>query len=330
MRLDNEQSSNNVEDRRSDGGGFGAPGGGGGGFGGGGRGFGFPGGIPVGGRGGFSFRTIILLVIVYFLVKWVFGIDLLSMLNGGSGMTSSQQSQYDTTDTSAPANTRTATNSQGGATDPAMQFVGKVMGSTERVWTQIFQDERLGTYQKPSLVVFTNFVQSGCGSASSQTGPFYCPADGKIYLDLSFYNELKNRLGAPGDAAQAYVLAHEVGHHVQNLLGIADKVSSARMRASETDANALQVRMELQADCFAGMWANVANQTMNILEPGDVEEAVTAASAIGDDKLQKQARGYVEPDSFTHGTSAQRMKWLNRGLAATNIQACDTFSAGQP
>ena len=199
------------------------------------------------------------------------------------------------------------------------------MGSTERVWGGIFQ--QMGKqYEVAPLVLFNGFTRSGCGAAQSAMGPFYCPRDGKVYIDLSFYQDMKNKLGAPGDFAQAYVIAHEVGHHIQNLLGIADKVQQARMRASKADANALSVRMELQADCFSGIWAQEANARAKILEDGDIEEGLNPAAAIGDDRLQKRSQGYAVPDSFTHGTSEQRVRWFKKGMEAKSLKDCDTFS----
>ena len=182
-------------------------------------------------------------------------------------------------------------------------------------------------YSDPKLVLFTGGVRSGCGTGLAQMGPFYCPNDEKVYIDLSFYQDLKNRFHAPGDMAQAYVIAHEIGHHVQKLLGIADQVEALRGRMSQGQANALQVRMELQADCFAGIWANHAEETKNIIEPGDIEEALNAASAIGDDRIQKQTQGYVVPDAFTHGSSAQRVRWFKRGYQSGKLEDCDTFNA---
>lgn len=181
------------------------------------------------------------------------------------------------------------------------------------------------TYEEPKLVLFSGSVESACGYASTATGPFYCPADQKVYIDLSFYSDLKNRFGAPGDFAQAYVIAHEVGHHVQNLLGITDKVHSLSGRLSETEANKLSVMVELQADCFAGVWAHHADRARKILEQGDVEEALSAASAIGDDRIQRRSRGYVTPDSFTHGSSAQRTHWFKVGLTTGSFVQCNTF-----
>jgi len=209
--------------------------------------------------------------------------------------------------------------------DAGRDFVARVLGSTERIWTGIFQ--QMGqTYPQPKLVLFSGFVQSACGMAQSAMGPFYCPRDNKVYIDLSFYQDMKNKLGAPGDFAQAYVIAHEVGHHVQNVLGIADKVMAQRTRVSEAEGNALSVRMELQADCLAGIWAKEADATASILEAGDLEEALNAAAAIGDDRLQKRSQGYVVPESFTHGTSAQRVNWFKRGFQANSLRDCDTFS----
>jgi hypothetical protein len=204
------------------------------------------------------------------------------------------------------------------------EFVSVVLADTEDTWQALFRN--MGkTYEEPKLVLFSQAVESACGMASAAMGPFYCPMDQKVYIDLSFYNDLKNRFGAPGDFAQAYVIAHEVGHHVQNLLGIAEKVHSLRSRSSETEANKLSVLMELQADCLSGVWAYHADRARKILEEGDVEEALNAASSIGDDRMQRQARGYVTPDSFTHGSSAQRVRWFKRGLETGNVGQCNTF-----
>jgi hypothetical protein len=211
------------------------------------------------------------------------------------------------------------------AEDRLAEFVSVVLADTEDTWEKIFR-EGGSTYEKPKLVLFTGAVESACGFAQSATGPFYCPADRKVYIDLGFYNDLKNNLKAPGDFAQAYVIAHEIGHHVQNLMGISGKVQARRGSASQTEYNALSVKLELQADCFAGVWANHANRVRNILEPGDVEEALNAASMIGDDNLQKKTKGYVVPDSFTHGSSKQRVEWFRRGLDGGDIRRCNTFS----
>lgn len=206
------------------------------------------------------------------------------------------------------------------------ELVAVVLADTEDTWDRVFANMGM-QYERPKLHLFTDAVQSACGQAQAAVGPFYCPADHKVYLDLSFYDELKQRFGAPGEFAQAYVVAHEVGHHVQNLLGISDKVQQARQGANETRANALSVRLELQADCFAGVWAFHADRSRQLLEAGDVEAGLNAASAIGDDRLQMQARGYVSPDSFTHGSSEQRVRWFKQGIEAGDIKRCDTFKA---
>ncbi|MEZ4776271.1 MAG: neutral zinc metallopeptidase [Bacteroidia bacterium] len=218
------------------------------------------------------------------------------------------------------------TASQGTPNDELGQFVAVVLKETEDVWDKLFQEQLNRRYTHPTLVLFSSATQSGCGYASEATGPFYCPADEKLYIDLSFYNELKNRFGAPGDFAMAYVVAHEVAHHVQNLLGITDQMNAQRRRISQADYNELSVRLELQADFFAGVWARYV-QEKNLLEAGDVEEALRAANAIGDDRLQMQAQGYVVPESFTHGTSEQRMRWFRKGFETGDLSQGDTFSA---
>ena len=210
--------------------------------------------------------------------------------------------------------------------DRLADFTSVVLADTEDTWHILFR--QMGkTYQEPNLVLYSNAVDSACGFAQSAVGPFYCPRDNKVYIDLSFYKDLKNRFKAPGDFAQAYVIAHEIGHHVQNLLGIAGKVHELRSRVSETQGNRLSVMMELQADCLAGVWAYHADRTRSILEEGDIEEALNAASAIGDDRLQRQSRGYVTPDSFTHGSSEQRVRWFRRGINTGDIGQCNTFKA---
>ena len=206
------------------------------------------------------------------------------------------------------------------------EFVSVVLADTEDVWGALFQGSGQ-SYSPPKLVLFSGAVESACGYAEAAMGPFYCPADQKLYLDMAFFDDLAQRHDAPGDFAQAYVVAHEVGHHVQMLLGISKQVHAARQRTGTTEGNALQVRMELQADCFAGVWAHHAHQARQVLEPGDVEEALAAAAGVGDDRMQKQARGVVVPDSFTHGSSAQRMDWFNRGLQSGDPKQCDTFKA---
>lgn len=208
-------------------------------------------------------------------------------------------------------------------------FVSVVLADTEDTWRQIFQAQG-GNYRDPTLVLFSGRVNSACGLASAAVGPFYCPGDQKLYIDLSFFNDLKVRHGAPGDFAQAYVVAHEVGHHVQTLLGISQQVQDAGRGKSKAAVNALSVRQELQADCFAGLWGHAANSQRQLLDPGDLEEALRAATAIGDDRLQREAGGQVVPDSFTHGTSAQRVAWFRRGFESGDLQACDTFAADAP
>jgi predicted metalloprotease len=212
--------------------------------------------------------------------------------------------------------------------DEASQFVSVVLKETEVVWEQVFREQLQATYEQPKLVLFTGEVQSACGFASAASGPFYCPADAKAYIDLSFYTELKDRFKAPGDFAMAYVIAHEIGHHVQNQLGISDKVHGMRGQISEEDYNQLSVKVELQADFFAGLWAHHAHEMSNILEAGDIEEALNAANAIGDDRLQMESRGYVVPESFTHGTSDQRMYWFKKGFQSGLMSDGDTFKSG--
>ena len=213
-----------------------------------------------------------------------------------------------------------------GANDDLRDFVAVVLADTEDVWSDAFR--RMGkTYRPPTLVLFSQAVESACGMAGSAVGPFYCPFDQKVYLDLSFFGDLRARFGAPGDFAQAYVIAHEVGHHVQTLLGISEKVNELRSRASRSEANQLSVMMELQADCLAGIWAHRADKTRQILEAGDIEEGLNAASQIGDDRMQKRTQGHVVPDAFTHGSSAQRVRWFRQGLESDSLQSCDTFNA---
>lgn len=208
------------------------------------------------------------------------------------------------------------------------KFISIVLADTEDTWGEIFRKSG-GHYEQPKLVLFSDRVESACGFAQAAMGPFYCPGDHKLYLDMSFFKDLTNRHNAPGDFAQAYVIAHEVGHHIQNLLGIAGRVHQARQRGNQTQSNQLQVYMELQADCFAGVWANHADKSRQILEPGDVEEALAAASGVGDDRLQEQARGYIVPESFTHGSSEQRMRWFSIGIKTGDPKQCDTFKTGK-
>jgi hypothetical protein len=265
--------------------------------------------VPLVAGGGIG--TVILVLLALF-----FGMDPGAILQSGSPEVTTQ----------APSEAPSASPR---AADPAKQFVAVVLADTEDTWGEIFTKLNR-EYERPKLVLFSGSVQSACGIAGAATGPFYCPGDHKLYLDLSFFRELHQRFRAPGDFAEAYVIAHEVGHHVQTLLGITDKVSASRSRADRVEANALSVRTELQADCFAGIWAHHADATRHILESGDVEEGLGAAAAIGDDRLQKQTQGRVAPDSFTHGTSAQRVTWFKRGLASGELRQCDTFAAARP
>ena len=264
-----------------------------------------------GGSGLFGGRSIGIGTIVVALIGgWIFGINpmtLLSMLSGG-GAPPAQVQQ------APPANDRLAA------------FVSTILADTEDVWKDVFAKGG-STYREPHLVLFRGATQTACGQGQAAMGPFYCPGDQKVYIDLGFYETLKNKLGAPGDFAQAYVIAHEVGHHVQNLLGISGKMDEMRGRVSKVEYNGLSVRLELQADCFAGVWANHAQTARQILEQGDVEEAMNAAAKIGDDALQRAGSGRVVPESFTHGTSAQRQRWFDAGLKSGAIKACDTFSA---
>ena len=212
--------------------------------------------------------------------------------------------------------------------DPQGQFVAKVLGDTEETWRSIFATQTNGQYPEPRLVLYRGATSTACGMGQAAMGPFYCPADQRVYLDLAFFDEMQRRLNAPGDFAQAYVIAHEVGHHVQNVLGIFEKHAAERQQPDRARANAVSVRMELQADCYAGVWAHHAQAQRAVLEPGDVEEALAAASAVGDDTLQRKAQGYVVPDAFTHGSAAQRMQWFQRGLDSGQLRDCDTFAAG--
>jgi len=287
MKWEGNRESDNVEDRRSEDYG-------GGGFG-------------IGGRSIGIGTVAIALVASYFL-----GISpgtVISLLSGGQPAQVAQAPAH-----APPAN------------DEAAKFVSTVLADTEDSWTEIFRSNG-ANYRAPKLVLFSQRTPTACGTGQAATGPFYCPGDQKVYIDLNFFRLMQQRFHVSGEFAQAYVIAHEVGHHVQNLMGITQKVDNLRQRQSETQANAMSVRVELQADCFAGVWAYHANQARSILEAGDVETALNAATAIGDDALQKQARGYVVPDSFTHGSSAQRVRWFKRGIESGKVGACNTFEA---
>ena len=308
MQMDGDESSN-IEDRRGEGG-FG-----GGGFGGGG---GIP--IPIGGGGGGLFKGGIGLV-AFIVIALIFGADPMALLSGLTG--------GDTASYTAPASQSSRT-ARAPAADAEAQFVSRVLKSTEDVWTSLFRD--MGRqYVDPKLVLYRDATRTACGTGQAAMGPFYCPADERVYLDLGFFDDLASRFHAPGQFPQAYVIAHEVGHHVQNQLGITGKVDQMRQSMSKRDANALSVRVELQADCFAGVWANRADQKSGgkLIDDKDVDQALAAASAIGDDRLQKQAQGRVVPDSFTHGSSAQRTRWFRIGLDSGDPRKCDTFRAQQ-
>ena len=271
------------------------------------------GGMRFGGGKGLSLTAIVLIV----GIGWATGQDPLQILGQLLGQQSGQ--------TSAPATTQARKAPP--ANDEQAEFVRAILGDTEDTWGQIFQQAGR-QYQPPKLILFRGRVNSACGAATSASGPFYCPADRQVYLDMDFFREMAQRFSAAGDFAQAYVIAHEVGHHVQNLMGISAKINAARQRGARMEgANGLSVRQELQADCLAGVWANRAQQRLNWLEPGDIEEALNAANAIGDDRLQRQGRGMVVPDSFTHGSSAQRMRWFKTGFESGSPASCDTFKA---
>ena len=327
MRWRGQRESQNVEDRRGERRGFGFP------FPGGGGGVRFPSGGGSARRGG-GIGIVGLLIILGLML--FFGIDPSVLLQGsgpgggGAGFPDIRlpQQRPDATNFPIPGGQAQIEHPKTTSDDDLKSFVAVVLGTTEDVWTEEFR--QFGArYRDPTLVLFKGATRSACGTGMAAMGPFYCPGDQKVYIDLDFYRELKNRFRAPGDFAQAYVIAHEVGHHVQNLLGIADKVEAARRRVGPRGANALQVRMELQADCFAGVWANHVQAEKGLIEPGDIDEALNAASAIGDDNIQKQTQGYVVPDSFTHGSSAQRARWFRRGYENGTLQACDTFNTGK-
>ncbi|OVZ91544.1 hypothetical protein CBW58_13305 [Yersinia frederiksenii] len=287
MRWQGRRESDNVEDRRGNSSG-------GGGF--------RP---PIGGKGG-------LVILIVVLVAGYYGVDLTPLLNGGDPMSQSQTQQ-------SPARSVSAKD------DQYAKFTSVVLADTEDTWKPIFQ--KMGrTYQEPKLVMYRGATHTGCGTGQSVMGPFYCPADSTVYIDLSFYEDMKNKLGAGGDFAQAYVIAHEVGHHVQHLMGIDTKVRQQQQGASQAEANRLSVKMELQADCFAGVWGK-AMEAQNVLEVGDLQQALNAAQAIGDDRLQQQSQGRVVPDSFTHGTSAQRYTWFKRGFDSGDPNSCNTFAS---
>jgi uncharacterized protein len=287
MRLDELPTSNRVEDRR---------------------------GVP-GGRAGIGIGTVVVLT----LIGWAFGIDPRLLIGGAEQFSGGSETQQQQIPTGTPS-------------DETGRFVSAVLGSTEEVWTDVFAHAGK-TYKPPTLVMFSGATQSGCGFAQAAMGPFYCPIDQKVYLDTSFFQDLEQRFGACDvgsktcQFSQAYVIAHEIGHHVQNVLGLLPQVQQAQRAMAQAESNSLQVRVELQADCLAGVWANRTQAKWQFIEPGDVESALQTASAIGDDRLQRQAQGYVVPDSFTHGSSAQRSQWFTIGLKSGDVASCDTFRA---
>ena len=314
---DEDRESKNVEDRRGEGGGGG---------------FGLPGGIqiPIGG-GGMSITTLLILGAIMLFM----GINPLDVLlgpqGGGGGQVNmpqlpraERQARPRGEDIPGLPSNRTAQGTQN--EDEMKKFISRVLADTEDVWSRVFKSFGQ-TYQDPPLVLFSGYTQTACGAGQAQMGPFYCPLDEKVYIDLSFYEQMKRQFNAGGDFAQAYVVAHEVGHHVQKQLGIADKVQQLKERSDERTANAIQVRMELQADCLAGVWANLNDQMKQRLQPGDVEEALNAATQIGDDMIQKKMTGRVVPDAFTHGTAKQRVRWFSEGLKSGRMEVCDTFNA---
>jgi uncharacterized protein len=298
MRWEDYRRSDNIEDRRGQ--------------------TEYAGGGSAIGGGGLGIGTMVILG----LIGWALGIDP-RLLVGGAEMFSrvhhSAQSQ------SAP--TPSPTTQTGAPSDQMGQFVAAVLAENEDVWNDILPAQKGVAYVKPKLVLYSGSTRSGCGGASAAMGPFYCPNDQKVYLDTSFFRDMKQRLGGGGDFAYAYVISHEIGHHIQNLLGILPRVQAAQQRASSKEqANAISVRVELMADCLAGVWAANAQQKYKILQPGDIDQAVRTAQAIGDDRLQRESRGYVVPDSFTHGSAAQREQWLNAGLKSGEVDACNTFA----
>jgi predicted metalloprotease len=291
MRWREGRRSDNIEDR---------------------RGGSVPRGVRVGGMGGLG-------ILILALVAMFLGVDPRVLFQGGPMVDSPYESVPPSQGPGGPLV----------GSDELRDFVAVVLGDTEDTWQEVFARAG-GRYEPPTLVLFSAAVESACGFAESATGPFYCPLDRKVYLDLSFFEELATRFGAPGDFAQAYVIAHEVGHHVQNLLGITQQTHALRRRLSPAEANELSVRVELQADCFAGVWANLAQRARNLLDEADIEEGLRATSALGDDRIQRRAQGYVVPESFTHGSAAQRARWFRQGLARGDPELCDTYGVDQP
>ncbi|GJE03208.1 KPN_02809 family neutral zinc metallopeptidase [Methylobacterium isbiliense] len=297
MRWEDFRASENVEDRRGEGGG----------------GFGFPG----GGAGGLGIGTIVILCII----GWVTGINPAILIGGAEMVNRPRQEERQAPD---GAQRRT-----GPPTDQSGRFAAAILGNTEDVWKQVLPNQTGRQYTPTTMVLYQGGTRSGCGMARAAMGPFYCPLDKKVYLDTSFFKEMEQKFKVKGDFAYAYVIAHEVGHHIQDVLGILPKVQRRQQQVDERESNRLSVRVELMADCLAGVWAKNSDERFNALEPGDIEEAMQAASAIGDDRLQKQSQGYAVPDSFTHGSSAQRMRWFQTGYRSGQTQSCDTFRAAQ-
>jgi predicted metalloprotease len=298
MKWEDYRSSDNVEDRRGDGGGFGLP-------------------IPMGRGGGLGIGGLIIVGIL----ALVFGVDPRIVIGIDEVLNNPQLQQR------GPARP-VPTGKQGAPTDDLGRFVAATLAQTEDVWRQVYAQSGQ-RYEEPRLVMFSGITQSACGTAQSAMGPFYCPLDKRVYLDTSFFRDLRDRFRAPGEFAAAYVIAHEVGHHVQNLMGILPRVQQRRQAVSKAESNALSVRTELQADCFAGVWAHYADSKLKTLEPGDIEKALAAAAAIGDDRLQRQSQGTVVPESFTHGSSQQRMTWFMNGVKSGSIQRCNTFAEAE-
>jgi hypothetical protein len=294
MRWEDFRSSENVEDRRGEGGGFGFPG---------------------GGAGGLGIGTIVILCII----GWVTGINPAILIGGAEQMAGGGRQREEQVDPGTQQRRRAPPADQSG------QFAAKILGNTEDVWSTVLPNQTGKQYTPTAMVLYTGGTRSGCGSAQAAMGPFYCPLDKKVYLDTGFFKEMQQKFGVKGDFAYAYVIAHEVGHHVQDVLGILGKVQSRQQAAGKVESNRLSVRVELMADCLAGVWAKNSNDRWNSLEQGDIEEALQAASAIGDDKLQKQSQGYAVPDSFTHGSSEQRMRWFTTGYKSGQTKSCDTF-----
>lgn len=312
MRWQGRQRSSNIEDRRGAPGGLGGQRMGGGGL----NPFGRGGGIPIPmGRSGGGIGGIIAIIVILGLIWLLTGTNPLDMLTGGQ--------------TTSPATTSSQSRPLPAAgEDELADFVGVVIKETETLWTEVFAQNNMA-YEVPKVVLFSGATETACGTGTADTGPFYCPVDQKVYIDLSFYDQLRQQFGAPGDFAQAYVLAHEVGHHVQNVLGVLPEFNRRRAAMSEEEANSYSVRVELQADCYAGIWANYVGQE-NLLDQGDVDEAINAAEQIGDDTLQKRMQGFAVPKTFNHGTSAQRATWFQRGAQSGDVGQCDTFAVASP